>query len=180
MGGGRVMADSDIEALKKHKIIDHSDGRRHLSQAPSAGDGAAQPFGGMPLAAMLTPEDHAVGEAGEAKREKAADEVEEKGQAEIQQDIDAVLRTIYDPEIPVNIVDLGLIYDVAVDDTQCVEIKMTLTAPACPVAGMLVRRVAIKVGDLSAVRSAHVKLTWDPPWTPERMSEEAQLELGLL
>ena len=92
-----------------------------------------------------------LGKRAEARAGDDRGEVEKKPLDQVREDIDAVLRTIYDPEIPVNIVDLGLIYDVAIDVQQNVEISMTLTAPACPVAGMLVRRVATKVGDLGVV-----------------------------
>lgn len=92
----------------------------------------------------------------------------------------AALRTIYDPEIPLNIYDLGLIYNIDIDDQSAVEIEMTLTAPGCPVAGPLVRQVADVVGALDGVSRSHARLVWDPPWTQDRMSEEAQLELGLL
>lgn len=90
------------------------------------------------------------------------------------------LKSIFDPEIPVNIYDLGLIYGFEVAEDGSVEIEMTLTAPGCPVAGMIVEEVAQKTGAIEGVRAARVKLTWDPPWTRERMSEEAMLELGLL
>ncbi|MBX3272412.1 MAG: DUF59 domain-containing protein [Sandaracinaceae bacterium] len=90
------------------------------------------------------------------------------------------LRGIHDPEIPLNIYDLGLIYGFTIDEAQNVEIAMTLTAPACPVAGMLVEQVAQKVGALPGVRTSRVELTWDPPWTKDRMSEDALLALGLL
>ncbi|HTM22047.1 MAG TPA: DUF59 domain-containing protein [Kofleriaceae bacterium] len=92
----------------------------------------------------------------------------------------AVLKDIFDPEIPVNIYDLGLIYglDIAADGN--IEIAMTLTAPACPVAGSLVAEVAERTGNVDGVVRSHVKLVWDPPWTKDRMTEEAQLELGLL
>lgn len=90
------------------------------------------------------------------------------------------LKSIFDPEIPVNIYDLGLIYGFEVAEDGSVEIEMTLTAPGCPVAGMIVEEVAQKTGAIEGVRAARVKLTWDPPWTQERMSEEAMLELGLL
>jgi FeS assembly SUF system protein len=92
----------------------------------------------------------------------------------------AALRTIYDPEIPLNIYDLGLIYDIAIDGASAVHIDMTLTAPGCPIAGPLVKEVADTVGSLEGVSRSHVELVWDPPWTRERMSEEALLELGLL
>jgi FeS assembly SUF system protein len=97
-----------------------------------------------------------------------------------QQVIDRALRDCYDPEIPVNIYDLGLIYSLDIDDQGHVHIDMTLTAPACPVAGMLVEYVAKCVGELPGVSRSHIQLVWDPPWTRERMSEEALLELGLL
>lgn len=98
----------------------------------------------------------------------------------LRQRIIETLRTVYDPEIPVNIYDLGLIYGLSIDERGAVEIEMTLTAPACPVAGALVEEVAQSVGALPGVSRSHVTLVWDPPWTQERMSEEAQLELGLL
>jgi FeS assembly SUF system protein len=92
----------------------------------------------------------------------------------------ATLKCIYDPEIPLNIYDLGLIYDVAIDDEAVVDVTMTLTAPGCPVADILVREVADRVGLVPGVKHSHVQLSWDPPWTKDRMSEEAMLELGLL
>ena len=91
-----------------------------------------------------------------------------------------VLRTCYDPEIPVNIYELGLIYDVLVDDRGQVDIKMTLTSPACPVAGSLPGEVEIKVQALDGVVRTRVELGWDPPWDQDRMSDAAKLTLGLL
>ncbi len=90
------------------------------------------------------------------------------------------LRSIYDPEIPLNVYDLGLIYGVDVSEDGEAFVRMTLTAPACPVAGMIVTEVATKVGKTEGVSKSHVKLVWDPPWTKDRMSEDALLELGLL
>ncbi len=90
------------------------------------------------------------------------------------------LKGVYDPEIPVNIYELGLIYEVQVSDEGRAEIRMTLTAPACPVAGMLVEEVAEKSGQVEGVATSHVELVWDPPWSPDRMSEAAKLELGML
>ncbi len=92
----------------------------------------------------------------------------------------ATLKCIYDPEIPLNIYDLGLIYDIAIDDEAVVHVTMTLTAPGCPVADVIVREVADRVGLVPGVKHSHVELSWDPPWTKDRMSEEAMLELGLL
>ncbi len=91
-----------------------------------------------------------------------------------------VLKTIYDPEIPVDIYELGLIYDVFVNEAQEVKILMTLTSPNCPVAETLPVEVEEKVKSLDEVSDAEVEITFDPPWTQELMSEEAKLELGLL
>jgi FeS assembly SUF system protein len=91
----------------------------------------------------------------------------------------AALRTCYDPEIPVNIFELGLIYEMNVDSEGAVSIKMTLTSPACPVAGTLPGEVQSKVQGIPGVKSVKVELVWDPPWDKSRMSEAAMLELGL-
>jgi FeS assembly SUF system protein len=91
----------------------------------------------------------------------------------------AVLRTVFDPEIPVNIHELGLIYDLKVSPEGSVAIRMTLTSPACPVAGALPEEVRQKVAAVPGVKDAKVELVWDPPWDMSRMSEAAQLQLGL-
>lgn len=91
--------------------------------------------------------------------------------------IDA-LRTCFDPEIPVNIYELGLIYDVAVDPQGAVAVRMTLTSPGCPVAGTLPGEVQTKIKSIPGVTDARVDLVWDPPWGPDRMSEAAKLQLG--
>jgi FeS assembly SUF system protein len=91
-----------------------------------------------------------------------------------------VLRTVYDPEIPVNIFELGLIYKVDIGDDNHVQIEMTLTSPACPVAGTLPGEVETKVSDIEGIIGATVELVWDPPWNPSMMTEEAQLELGMI
>lgn len=90
------------------------------------------------------------------------------------------LRTVYDPEIPVNIYDLGLIYRLDADECGVVEVEMTLTAPACPVAGTLPHEVGRVIDAVPGVTDATVRLVWDPPWTQEKMSEEALLQLGML
>ena len=90
------------------------------------------------------------------------------------------LRAIYDPEISVNIHDLGLIYGLSITPQGRVDIRMTLTSPACPVAGSLPCQVEQAVRNVDGVSDAGVELVWDPPWTQERMSESAQLELGIL
>lgn len=89
------------------------------------------------------------------------------------------LRTVFDPEIPVNIYELGLIYDVFVDKDGRVGIRMTLTAPACPAAQTLPMEVRQKAAAVPGVTEAKVEIVWDPPWTKERMSEAAKLQLGL-
>lgn len=99
--------------------------------------------------------------------------------APLEERIVAVLKTIYDPELPVDIHDLGLIYDLAVSPAGEVAIKMTLTAPGCPVAGSLVAEVERKVAAVPGVTAAKVELVWDPPWEKSRMSEAAALQLGL-
>jgi FeS assembly SUF system protein len=88
------------------------------------------------------------------------------------------LRTVYDPEIPVDIYELGLVYDIDIDAACAVTIRMTLTSPGCPVAGILPGEVEAKVRDVDGVSDVAVDLVWDPPWTPDRMSEAARLELG--
>jgi FeS assembly SUF system protein len=90
------------------------------------------------------------------------------------------LRTVYDPEIPVNIHELGLIYSVDVSPTGQVDIQMTLTSPGCPVAGTLPPEVEEKAEAVPGVTEANVEVVWDPPWNMDMMSEEAKLELGLL
>lgn len=90
------------------------------------------------------------------------------------------LRGIYDPEIPVNIYDLGLIYGIEISDDAEVSISMTLTAPGCPVAQTFPGMVEATVLAVDGVRNAKVELTWDPPWTRERMSEVAQVQLGMI
>jgi len=94
--------------------------------------------------------------------------------------IEEALRTVFDPEIPVNIFELGLVYEVKVEGEGEVRITMTLTAPACPAAGEIIFDVKQKVEAIDGVKDCHVQLTFDPPWTKEMMSEEAKLELGML
>ncbi|WP_375326000.1 SUF system Fe-S cluster assembly protein [Flagellimonas sp. GZD32] len=99
---------------------------------------------------------------------------------ELGEKIVKVLKTIYDPEIPVDIYELGLIYDVFVNEENEVKILMTLTSPNCPVAETLPVEVEEKVKSIDMLKDVEVEITFDPPWTQELMSEEAKLELGLL
>lgn len=89
-----------------------------------------------------------------------------------------VLRSVYDPEIPVSIYDLGMIYGIRIDG-DVVHVRMTLTTPACPVAGILPGQVETRVKALEGVSDATVELVWDPPWTPDKMSEAAKLQLNM-
>ena len=97
---------------------------------------------------------------------------------ELRERIIQELRTVYDPEIPVNIYELGMIYDIDVDAAGAVSVRMTLTSPGCPVAGSLPGEVEARIRGVEGVNSAMVELVWDPPWTPEKMSEAAKLQLG--
>lgn len=99
---------------------------------------------------------------------------------DIECDLVQVLKTVYDPEIPCNIYDLGLIYAVEVTDDCEVMLVMTLTAPGCPMAEELMNEVKDSVAAIEGVKSVSVELVFDPPWTTDRMSEEAKLELGML
>jgi FeS assembly SUF system protein len=99
--------------------------------------------------------------------------------ATLEERVVAALRGVFDPEIPVNIYELGLIYDLQIDPAGAVSIRMTLTSPACPVAGALPGEVQSKVQSVPGVTSAKVELVWEPPWEMSRMSEEARLQLGL-
>ncbi|KTD08718.1 SUF system Fe-S cluster assembly protein [Legionella jamestowniensis] len=91
----------------------------------------------------------------------------------------AALKTVFDPEIPVNIYDLGLIYDIAINEEQHVHVQMTLTTPGCPVAQTFPGTVEQTVNQVEGVNDCTVELVWDPPWTQDRMTEAARLELGI-
>lgn len=99
---------------------------------------------------------------------------------QLHEQIVEVLSSIYDPEIPVNIYELGLIYDIETDASNFVNIKMTLTSPACPVAGSMPPEVEAKVGMIPGVSGAKVELVWDPPWDMSKMTEAAKLQLNLM
>jgi len=97
----------------------------------------------------------------------------------MQPQIVKVLSTIFDPEIPVNIFELGLVYEIAVDSENVVAIRMTLTAPGCPAAQSLPVEVVNKLKQLPGITDAHVEIVWDPPWNKDRMSDAAKLQLGM-
>jgi FeS assembly SUF system protein len=107
-------------------------------------------------------------------------EVPERSFVEIQNDVISIIKTIFDPEIPVDIYELGLIYEVKVSPGGKVDILMTLTSPACPVAGTLPGEVEAKIKGVHGVSDVRVELTFEPAWSQDLMSEEAKLELGFL
>ena len=100
--------------------------------------------------------------------------------ADVKEAVIEALKSIYDPEIPVDIYELGLIYDIAIDEDGDAVVTMTLTTPHCPVAESLPAEVELRVLSVPGIRDAEVKLVWDPPWDPSKMSDEARLELGML
>ena len=151
----------DIERLKIHKI-----------QPRTTSDHVFLPVSDVPHP-PTEPVSEAIGGTGE----KPAEPIDP---ARVEEAVVEALKTVYDPEIPVNIYELGLIYGVEVSEDGRAEIRMTLTAPACPVAGALVEEVAEKAGRVEGVSTSHVELVWDPPWTPDNMSDAAKLELGML
>jgi len=99
--------------------------------------------------------------------------------ADTENEIVEALKTVYDPEIPVNIYELGLVYAIDLQEAGAVHVKMTLTSPACPVAGSLPGEVKKKIEEVAGVTSADVELVWDPVWNPSMMSEAARLQLGM-
>jgi FeS assembly SUF system protein len=134
-----------------------------------------------PPRARLTPEverkrDYLAGFLAEKKPEP---DLSEPG-GQLQQAVVDALKSIYDPEIPVDIYELGLIYDVAISEDGDAVVTMTLTTPHCPVAESMPAEVEMRVLSVPGVRDAEVKLVWDPPWDPSKMSDEARLELGML
>ena len=100
--------------------------------------------------------------------------------SDLQAEVVNALKSIYDPEIPVDIYELGLIYDVEISEDGDAVVTMTLTTPHCPVAESLPQEVELRVLGVPGIRDAEVKLVWDPPWDPSKMSDEARLELGML
>jgi FeS assembly SUF system protein len=151
----------DIERLKIHKIKPRTTSDHVF----------------LPVSDVPHPPTEPISEAVGGSGEKPAEPIDT---AQVEAAVIEALQTVYDPEIPVNIYELGLIYGVQVSPEGRAEIRMTLTAPACPVAGALVEEVAEKAGCVEGVSTSHVELVWDPPWTPDNMTEAAKLELGML
>jgi len=116
--------------------------------------------------------------ASETSEAKPASTIPQEELARLTDDIIAALKTVYDPEIPSDIYELGLIYRIDIEDDRSVKIDMTLTAPGCPVAGEMPGWVQDAVSAVEGVRDVDVQMVFDPPWTPDRMSEEAQVAVG--
>ena len=151
----------DIERLKIHKIKPRTTSEHVF----------------LPVSDVPHPPTEPITEAVGGSGEKPQEPIDP---AKVEAAVIEALQTVYDPEIPVNIYELGLIYGVEVSEDGRAEIRMTLTAPACPVAGALVEEVAEKSGRVEGVSTSHVELVWDPPWTPDNMTDAAKLELGML
>jgi FeS assembly SUF system protein len=112
-------------------------------------------------------------------KEPSSSEASVEASQDLRGKVIEVLETCYDPEIPVNIYELGLVYGIDINPSGEVAIQMTLTSPACPVAGSLPPEVENKVRNIEGVSSAKVEVVWEPPWTPEKMTEAARLQLGM-
>jgi FeS assembly SUF system protein len=134
--------------------------------------------------AVAPPPKARVGETFERKRDYLegflARQAPAAPRADLYEAVIEALKDIYDPEIPVNIYDLGLIYDVEITPENHAMVKMTLTTPHCPVAESMPGEVELRIGSVPGIGHAEVELVWDPPWDPQRMSDEAKLELGML
>jgi FeS assembly SUF system protein len=126
----------------------------------------------------VAPNEETTGEASGISKVYSASAIPEDELLRLTDDIIAALKTVYDPEIPADIYELGLIYKVDIEDDRTVKIDMTLTAPGCPVAGEMPGWVENAVGAVEGVMAVEVAMTFDPPWTADRMSEEAQVAVG--
>jgi len=122
---------------------------------------------------------HQESEAGAQAEHHIHAPVERMDAEELREPIIAALRSVHDPEIPINIYDLGLIYRIDIADNGDVHVDMTLTAPACPVAGMMPVMVREALEQVEGVGQVQVELVWDPPWSQDKMTDEARLQLGL-
>ena len=146
------------------------------TDAPAAVADAAAPANAIAPTETLAPADSAAPIETAALAPASAIPADEL--ARITDDIVSALKTVYDPEIPADIYELGLVYKIDIEDDRTVKIQMTLTAPGCPVAGEMPGWVQNAVGAVEGVSDVEVEMTFDPPWTPDRMSEEAQVAVG--
>jgi FeS assembly SUF system protein len=158
----RIEIEEAGEAVKPAKA--------RVSDAPLPGDSAAETF--------ERKRDYLEGFLAKQPAPAEAAPVEPGG--DLYEAVIEALKEIYDPEIPVNIYDLGLIYDVDITPEHHAMVKMTLTTPHCPVAESMPGEVELRVGSVPGIGHAEVELVWDPPWDPQKMTDEAKLELGML
>lgn len=168
--------------MESHEKKQENAPEKQRSDAQRAGQESTDP---TPPQSLTPPEGssaeggapHGAQQASEKEGESA--EALSPEQREIRDRVIEILRTVYDPEIPVNIHELGMIYEVAVRPSNEVHVRMTLTSPMCPVAGTLPGEVECKVAAVEGVSAATVELVWEPPWNPSMMSEAARLQLNL-
>jgi len=139
---------------------------------------AAPSEAAAPADAAATSEPQAPADSAAPAEPAQASAIPEDELARLTDDIVSALKTVYDPEIPADIYELGLVYKIDIEDDRTVKIQMTLTAPGCPVAGEMPGWVQNAVGAVEGVSDVEVEMTFDPPWTPDRMSEEAQVAVG--
>lgn len=161
-----AMANSQIPGLDAHEESSHKD-----LPAPT---NTAQDDGGTGVVSA-TPERDVIDLSGAPIEPPTEEEIER-----ITEDVIGQLKSVYDPEIPTDIYELGLIYKVELEDDRLLKVEMTLTAPGCPVAGEMPEWVREACEVVAGVRRVEVSMTFDPPWTPDRMSDEAKLELNML
>ena len=158
-----MVETNDTPDAKRNEVAEEPV-RENDAQAPEAPLHAQEEIGGEPSPAQEpSPAAQSVDDATDPLKEKVIE----------------VMQTVFDPEIPVNVYELGLVYGIDVDPSGAVIVRMTLTSPACPVAGSLPPEVEAKVRGVEGVTSAKVDLVWDPPWNPDLMSEAAKLQLGM-
>jgi FeS assembly SUF system protein len=156
-------------------MMDESDRKFDVEEVSEAPETPERPVVGEPGGEAAPKRDYLEGFL--AGKPDAPEELEEE---DLDDRLLHALRQIYDPEIPVNIYDLGLIYDCTIDDNNNVDVQMTLTTPHCPVAETMPGEVENRLSMVEGVQSVTVNLVWDPPWDPSKMTEEAKLELGFL
>ncbi len=173
--------------MPNHEDMNRNDDKDFVAAPSPAEDVVPKPPRARVSDAPL-PAEESAGEKLERKRDYLEGFLQKKPEGvapgepggELHQSVIEALKDIYDPEIPVNIYDLGLIYNVEVAEDADVKVTMTLTTPHCPVAETMPNEIEMRVMGLPGVRDAEVVVTWDPPWDPSKMSDEARLELGML
>ena len=173
--------------MSNHEDTTHKDDKDYVVAPSPTEDVVSKPPRARVADAPL-PEEESAGEKLERKRDYLEGFLQAKPEGvapgepggELHQSVIEALKDIYDPEIPVNIYDLGLIYNVEIAEDADVKVTMTLTTPHCPVAETMPNEIETRVMGLPGVRDAEVVVTWDPPWDPSKMSDEARLELGML